>query len=55
MPLGGCEGYLKGWVFRQLPLAENLAMGTEWSSHVHICDTLWLFLYSPALLTDFNV
>ena len=28
MPLGGCEGYLKGWVFRQLlPLAENRLWG----------------------------
>lgn len=28
MPLGGCEGYLKGWVFRQLLLlAENQLRG----------------------------
>lgn len=29
MPLGGCEGYLKGWVFRQLLLllAENRLRG----------------------------
>lgn len=54
MSSDGCEGYRLG-VSAAAAASWELAVETEWSSHVRICDILWLFHCSPALLSDFNV